>query len=156
VALSRGSPRVGVTDHPALWSPDLPRRASEETRRGRPAGSSAVTASLSAPKWSPTERQVISGGMGITRPRGARAPGGTTDESTTDHQAGRAPRVAGDGGRATPAYTGRRWESADSAQVRGVVERLDHRRPIGVILDQGQGCQIEMHAVQRGEGSQQR
>ena len=24
VALSRGSPRVGVTDHPALWSPDLP------------------------------------------------------------------------------------------------------------------------------------
>jgi hypothetical protein len=27
VALSRGSPRVGVTDHPALWSPDLPRRA---------------------------------------------------------------------------------------------------------------------------------
>ena len=28
VALSRGSPRVGVTDHPALRSPDLPRRAS--------------------------------------------------------------------------------------------------------------------------------
>jgi len=27
VALSRGSPRVGVTDHPALWSPDLPRHA---------------------------------------------------------------------------------------------------------------------------------
>src|SRR5690606_721694 len=26
VALSRGSPRVGVTDHPALWSPDFPRR----------------------------------------------------------------------------------------------------------------------------------
>src|SRR6266699_819933 len=26
VALSRGSPRVGVTDHPALWSPDLPQR----------------------------------------------------------------------------------------------------------------------------------
>src|SRR5271169_3399420 len=28
VALSRGSPRVGVTDHPALWSPDLPHRAT--------------------------------------------------------------------------------------------------------------------------------
>jgi hypothetical protein len=27
VALSRGSPRVGVTDHPALRSPDLPRHA---------------------------------------------------------------------------------------------------------------------------------
>src|SRR4051812_42839556 len=26
VALSRESPRVGVTHHPALWSPDLPRR----------------------------------------------------------------------------------------------------------------------------------
>ncbi len=26
VALSRGSPRVGVTHHPALWSPDFPRR----------------------------------------------------------------------------------------------------------------------------------
>src|SRR5690625_5353007 len=28
VALSRGSPRVGVTHHPALWSPDVPRRGS--------------------------------------------------------------------------------------------------------------------------------
>jgi len=26
VALSRGSPRVGVTHHHALWSPDFPRR----------------------------------------------------------------------------------------------------------------------------------
>jgi len=32
----RGSPRLGVTQHPALWSPDFPRRF----RRGRPAGSS--------------------------------------------------------------------------------------------------------------------
>src|SRR5262249_4002549 len=37
VALSRGSPRVGVTDHPALATPDLPHRA--EARRDRPAGS---------------------------------------------------------------------------------------------------------------------
>ncbi len=29
MALSRGSPRVGVTDHLALWSPDLPRRSRE-------------------------------------------------------------------------------------------------------------------------------
>src|SRR5439155_7657461 len=27
VALSRGSPRVAVSNHPALWSPDVPRRA---------------------------------------------------------------------------------------------------------------------------------
>jgi hypothetical protein len=32
VALSRGSPRVGVTDHPALWSPDLPHRAAGPAR----------------------------------------------------------------------------------------------------------------------------
>ena len=43
VALSRGSPRVGVTDHPALRSPDLPRRGMKiMTRRGRPAGSPAA------------------------------------------------------------------------------------------------------------------
>jgi integrase-like protein len=43
VALSRGSPRVGVTDHLALWSPDLPHRVTAVmTRRGRPAGSPAV------------------------------------------------------------------------------------------------------------------
>ena len=41
VALSRGLPRVGVTHHLALWSPDLPRRPSEEVRRGRPASPSA-------------------------------------------------------------------------------------------------------------------
>src|ERR671914_1187837 len=33
VALSRGSPRVGVTDHPALWSPDLPRRGPRAPTR---------------------------------------------------------------------------------------------------------------------------
>jgi len=42
VALSRGSPRVGVTHHLALWSPDLPRHTPEGTQRGRPADSSAV------------------------------------------------------------------------------------------------------------------
>ncbi len=38
VALSRGSPRVAVSNHPALWSPDFPRRGLP--RRGRPADSS--------------------------------------------------------------------------------------------------------------------
>jgi hypothetical protein len=43
VALSRGSPRVGVTDHPALRSPDLPRRRLRTgERRGRPASSPAA------------------------------------------------------------------------------------------------------------------
>src|SRR5690606_7695002 len=39
VALSRGSPRVGVTHRPALWSPDVPRRPGG--RRDRLADSSA-------------------------------------------------------------------------------------------------------------------
>jgi hypothetical protein len=36
VALSRGSPRVGVTDHPAVWSPDLPPRAARPGATARP------------------------------------------------------------------------------------------------------------------------
>src|SRR5690606_6843302 len=32
VALSRGSPRVGVTHHLALWSPDFPRRGDRDRR----------------------------------------------------------------------------------------------------------------------------
>ncbi len=43
VALSRGSPRVAVSNHPALWSPDFPRRRTGARRRGRPADSSAPT-----------------------------------------------------------------------------------------------------------------
>ena len=41
VALSRGSPRVGIADHPAVWSPDLPHRAAT-ARRDRPADSPTV------------------------------------------------------------------------------------------------------------------
>ena len=39
VALSRGSPRVAVSNRPALWSPDVPRRGRSH-RRGRPVDSS--------------------------------------------------------------------------------------------------------------------
>ncbi|GIH47579.1 hypothetical protein Mro03_27580 [Microbispora rosea subsp. rosea] len=51
MALSRGSPRVGVTDHPALWSPDLPRQGREALtrppgrlvhREGKPSGSRII------------------------------------------------------------------------------------------------------------------
>jgi hypothetical protein len=40
VALSCGSPRLGVTQHPALWSPDVPRtdHHPEERVRTRPPG----------------------------------------------------------------------------------------------------------------------
>ena len=36
VALSRGSPRVGVTDHLAVWSPDLPHRTRRSGATARP------------------------------------------------------------------------------------------------------------------------
>ncbi len=36
VALSRGLLRVGVTHHPALWSPDVPRHLSVTRPPGRP------------------------------------------------------------------------------------------------------------------------
>src|SRR6201989_1627355 len=47
VALSRGSPPGRVTDHPALWSPDLPRRAC--ARRDRPADSPVLRIRRLAP-----------------------------------------------------------------------------------------------------------
>jgi hypothetical protein len=52
VALSRGSPRVAVGHHPALWSPDLPRRTppvSGRVRRGRPASPSADSVAVAEP-----------------------------------------------------------------------------------------------------------
>ena len=42
VALSRGSPRVAVSNHPALWSPDVPRRRAAARRRDRPVDSSVA------------------------------------------------------------------------------------------------------------------
>ena len=51
VALSRGSPRVAVSHHPALWSPDVPREAPPKgTSRGRPPGSSAVSTMVPGPR----------------------------------------------------------------------------------------------------------
>ena len=38
VALSRGSPRVAVNNHPALWSPDVPRRRGTKPQPTRPPG----------------------------------------------------------------------------------------------------------------------
>lgn len=60
VALSRGSPRVGVTHHPALWSPDFPRRRSVDRRRGRPADSFCAANSTGAPPVGVTFVQVSS------------------------------------------------------------------------------------------------
>ncbi len=37
VALSCGSPRLGVTQHPALWSPDVPRHGRSRDAAARPA-----------------------------------------------------------------------------------------------------------------------
>src|SRR5215212_10419471 len=55
VALSRGSPRVAVNDHPALWSPDVPRRRGLPRRRDRPADSSVVMVSVGRPSGPPEQ-----------------------------------------------------------------------------------------------------
>ena len=49
VALSRGSPRVAVNNHPALRSPDVPRRRPRGRRRDRPADSSVAPSSYAGP-----------------------------------------------------------------------------------------------------------
>jgi hypothetical protein len=68
VALSRGSPRVGVTDHPALRSPDLPRRCPfSRPRRGRPADSPVVPFRIGRP--------VRKSGVGARADRSRTTPG---------------------------------------------------------------------------------
>jgi len=42
VALSVGSPRLGVTQHRALWSPDFPHPGAVASERDRPADLSTI------------------------------------------------------------------------------------------------------------------
>jgi hypothetical protein len=69
VALSRGSPRVGVTDHLALWSPDLPHRAC--ARRDRPADSPTAE---DTPVFHAERTAVLACGIRLG-PGGIQAPG---------------------------------------------------------------------------------
>jgi hypothetical protein len=55
VALACGSPRVGVTHHPALWSPDVPRWT-------------AACASSNATAWSTHPTSILGGTGGSGRP----------------------------------------------------------------------------------------
>jgi hypothetical protein len=69
VALSRGSPRVGVTDHPALRSPDLPRRVQDVP-------GSAAAARPARPPLQPRYWVTARGGEdGRCRSGSARPPG---------------------------------------------------------------------------------
>src|SRR6478672_11231291 len=49
VALSCGSPRLGVTQHPALWSPDVPRTGHRERAGTRPPGRLTTITSVARP-----------------------------------------------------------------------------------------------------------
>ena len=74
VALSRGSPRVGVTDHPALRSPDLPHRASRGAA-ARPTRSPPPGYCPAFPRWRQT-LTMIGGTSAPGRPRARpRRPG---------------------------------------------------------------------------------
>ena len=71
VALSRGSPRVAVSHHPALRSPDFPRR-SRRSHRGRPTDSSAPSGYSTCDRALPRDRALPM----LTRRRSP--PGGAT------------------------------------------------------------------------------
>jgi hypothetical protein len=95
VALSRGSPRVGVTDHPALWSPDLPHRAG--ARRDRPADSPAIQDTPAGPRSGRQNRDGKTAGSRARRPAG-RQDGGQTRrraDKTATRQGGGQPGAAG-------------------------------------------------------------
>ena len=63
----RGSPRLGVAQHPALWSPDFPRQIH---RRGRPTDSSAIKyRRRTSPSPSRTVRGWARPGYSPCRPR---------------------------------------------------------------------------------------
>ncbi len=97
VALSRGSPRVGITYHPALWSPDVPRRdpkipsrppgrlvrRSDHGSRPRSPSTPGRRAPRAAPGWHG------SGGRGGIRRGGARlcSVGGLHAHVATGHGA---------------------------------------------------------------------
>ena len=114
VALSRGSPRVGVTDHPALWSPDLPHRAC--ARRDRPADSPVLRIRRRGQSGTPrlsTRSSATAPFSRIRKPNGrGRTPGrrpgrrmegrgaGTAGTSTPYKRRGQRPRA---GSRATAA-----------------------------------------------------
>jgi hypothetical protein len=65
VALSCGSPRLAVSQHPALWSPDLPQPAATPKRRpgrGHPADSpSPLSLSHDPAQLSPSRSRRLSG-----------------------------------------------------------------------------------------------
>jgi hypothetical protein len=58
VALSCGSPRLAVSQHPALWSPDLPRHDPDVRPVPRPPGRLTVTSSLPFPSPAPAHPSV--------------------------------------------------------------------------------------------------
>ena len=61
MALSRGFPRVGVTDHLALWCPDFPRRRVSATAQPAPQTVPAGRASrhISATRGPPGSRIIL-------------------------------------------------------------------------------------------------
>jgi hypothetical protein len=96
VALSRGSPRVGVTDHPALRSPDLPRRCPCGQRRGRPADSPVAGFRIGRLPWprGPRGQAGLFGAgpaKGHAHSRQPRLRGNERSPATAASQAGTAP-----------------------------------------------------------------
>ncbi len=88
VALSCGSPRLGVTQHLALWSPDVPRPGHSRART-RPPGRLTTTPILAAPADGRVPDLHVFAARSTPRRRGPIVPG------TGAGGAGRTGRVLG-------------------------------------------------------------
>ena len=118
VALSRGSPRVGVTDHPAVWSPDLPHRAAK-TRRDRPADSPGLRVQRSRLTFVGAESSAPIRCRTLGAEPGQRDGAGTTCRHAEDEGVALA---------AAPAEGGRPGSAAAAAQLQGEGEGTGGRR----------------------------
>ena len=86
VALSRGSPRVAVSNHPALWSPDFPRHPFARMTRppGRLVRRAHILTAIRDPRSA--KPQIRPGtGTGTGRPRSVRSGGEISADEYGSH-----------------------------------------------------------------------
>src|SRR5207249_2272953 len=74
------SPRLGVTQHPALWSPDFPRGASREGRVPRPPGRLLAT----EPEYRPRSAALFGHLEQLRGRAGGLVPGPLAGQPTVD------------------------------------------------------------------------
>ena len=143
VALSRGSPRVAVSNHRALWSPDFPRRRAGRTLRC--AGPRAAAIRPARSRGGTLQHLLYDAHVPAPRPAPSGAAGCITRVTEAGNvnlpQVGRnvdLPQVGG---------------NVDLSQVGGVVDQGDRRRPVGVELGNRQRRQVQVQAGEQLEAA---